>query len=180
MAQLLMEWRNDGVRPAELTFPDGVLLKTLPEIESGVDAWLDIVGYMEQTHTDYTGNYEFYRKVMTEQANYDENKCFFLVVGEKPVATIAVLCDYETKDGYLHMLSMLPECRGKGLGKLLFAVAVNTLKKEGMERAKLSTDDWRIPAIKSYLKNGFTPNLTNQPDYPERWQKIYEIINKPI
>ena len=65
MAQLRMIWKNDGVRPCELVFPDGVELKTLPEIEGGVGAWLDIVGYMESTHTDFTGNYDFYHKVMT-------------------------------------------------------------------------------------------------------------------
>ena len=76
------------------------------------------------------------------------------------------------------MLSSLPEVRGKGLGKLMFAVAIDCLKRENMLSATLTTDDWRIPAIKSYLKAGFRPNLTQQPDYPERWQKIYEIIEK--
>ena len=49
---------------------------------------------------------------------------------------------------------------------------------EGMETARLRTDDWRIPAIKTYLKIGFEPDLTSEPDYKERWEKIFEIIKK--
>ena len=57
-------------------------------------------------------------------------------------------------------------------------IAVWAFKTQGMKTARLRTDDWRIPAIKTYLKAGFTPDITSEPDYKERWEKIFEIITK--
>ena len=67
--------------------------------------------------------------------------------------------------------------RGKGYGTLLNRICEYTLKSEGMESAHLTTDDWRIPAIKSYLRAGFEP-VTMGEDFPERWEKIFEIIKE--
>ena len=75
------------------------------------------------------------------------------------------------------MVACKPEFRGRRLGHLLNDIALYTLKKEGMETAHLTTDDWRIPAIKTYLKAGFTPDLESEPDFRERWDKIHSAIN---
>ena len=63
------------------------------------------------------------------------------------------------------------------MGTLLNNIALWTLKKEGMQTAYLTTDDWRIPAIKSYLRAGFTPDLDTEDDFKNRWNAIYKIIN---
>ena len=42
---------------------------------------------------------------------------------------------------------------------------------------KLKTDDFRIPAIRSYLRFGFQPVLEGE-GMKERWDKIFEIIGK--
>jgi hypothetical protein len=44
-----------------------------------------------------------------------------------------------------------------------------------MQTAFLTTDDWRIPAIKSYIRAGFIPDLSTE-DFKARWEKIYAII----
>ncbi len=58
---------------------------------------------------------------------------------------------------------------------MLNKVAVETLKNEGMETAYLTTDDWRIPAIKSYLRIGFEPDVSTE-DFAMRWEKINEEL----
>ena len=73
------------------------------------------------------------------------------------------------------MVACKESCRGKGIGSLLNQIALYELKKEGMETAYLTTDDWRLPAIKSYLRVGFEPDLSTD-EFRERWKVIYELL----
>ena len=74
------------------------------------------------------------------------------------------------------MVACHEKYRGRGIGTLMNALAVWELKRNGMQTAYLTTDDWRIPAIKSYLRAGFTPD-ENTEEYVERWNAIRKIIN---
>ena len=175
MAQLIMYWKNNHQPARELVLPQNVTVVRLPELEGGVDAWLDIVQY------DLTGtrrDHAYYVSCMVEHPNYKESDCFFLLEDGKPVATITVICDDAKKEGYIHMVGSDPDYRGKGYGTLLNVIAERELKERGMETAYLTTDDWRIPAIKSYLRAGFYPDLDKESDYKERWVKIYEKIGR--
>ena len=172
MPQLKMYWKNDGKAAADVAVPSGCRIVSFTELDDAMDKWLEIVQYgLSNGKQDA----EFYRKVMTANATYSEDRCFFVLENERAVATLAVLCDYEKKEGYIHMVACREDSRGKGYGTLLNRVAEYSLKKEGMQTAFLTTDDWRIPAIKSYLRAGFTPDLSTD-DFKERWEKIYAII----
>ncbi len=173
MKQLIMRWKNDGARQ-EIKLPDGIKIKTFTEIEDAEQAWLHIVSFMGQDAPQVDP--ELYHKVMLSKPHYDENKCFFLVVDGVPAATITVICDPVEKAGLIHMVSCDPNFRGRGLGHLLSTLAVDVLKREGMESAHLTTDDWRLAAIKTYLKAGFVPELESEPDYKERWDNIYREL----
>ena len=167
-----MYWKNDGKAAADVAVPSGCRIARFSELEDAMDKWLEIVQYgLSNGKQDA----EFYRKVMTANVTYSEDRCFFVLENERAVATLAVLCDYEKKEGYIHMVACREDSRGKGYGTLLNRVAEYSLKKEGMQTAFLTTDDWRIPAIKSYLRAGFTPDLSTD-DFKERWEKIYAII----
>ncbi len=52
-----------------------------------------------------------------------------------------------------------PEHKGKGLGMAVCAAATARLIAGGYKEVYLSTDDWRLPAIKVYLKLGYEPML---------------------
>lgn len=179
MKQLIMRWVNDGAE-AEFTLPEGVELLTLSKIEDGVRVWADIVRHMEKEGvTEYPEGYmRFYESVMQNEENYREELCFFLSVRGTPAATFTVICNEESGEGYVHMVALKPEFRGMGLGNLMSRIAVAVLKKEGMTSAYLTTDDWRIPAIKTYLKAGFVPDLTTEEDFPSRWERILSVINE--
>ena len=176
MEQLIMNWTNDGTAAKMPKLPENTEVKNFPNLPNALAAWQDIMVYLARDgQLDTSGDY--YEKNMTQENNYNEDKCFFLLVHGQPAATITVICDHKKKNqGYIHMVACKPEFRGIGLGKVLNDIAVYTLKREGMESAYLTTDDWRIPAIKSYLRAGFTPNLTSEPDFQERWDKIYKLI----
>ena len=174
MEQLIMRWKNDGSEAIAPVFPEGVSLVTYTNLPNAMAEWLDIVRFMGQEEAPARDE-AYYREAM-DYKWYSEDKCFFLTVGGKPAATITVICDKDKRDGYIHMVACKPHFRGKGLGHLLNSVALYTLKTEGMETASLTTDDWRIPAIKTYLKAGFYADLETHPDFPERWEKIMAII----
>ena len=172
MAQLIMNWENDSVEAKEPALPAGVEVKILPKLENALAAWQDIVRYLDENgQLDTSG--EYYKIAMLDYPNYEDELCYFLLVQGEPAATLTVICDYEKKQGYIHMVACKPEFRGRGLGRLLNEIAVYTLKEKKMKTAYLTTDDWRIPAIKSYLRAGFFPDLETEADFKERWEKIY-------
>ena len=76
--------------------------------------------------------------------------------------------------GLMHMLAAKTEVRGPNLG---WAMTTYTLNKLAGELPKenpmvmLKSDDWRLGALKSYLKAGFQPVLFDV-DMEKRWMDI--------
>jgi len=169
---LIMRWTNDGKSAPELVIPENCSIASFTQLEDAMNKWLDIVQY--GLSQGLCGP-EYYKETMLDYPNYTEDKCFFLVENGEAVATLTVVCDYEKKEGYIHMVACKETCRGKGYGTLLNALGIKTLKEEGMETAFLTTNDWRVPAIKSYLRAGFVPDMSTD-DYKERWKIIFENI----
>ena len=59
--------------------------------------------------------------------------------------------------GYIDMLAVRPEYRGRGLGRALLAAALSYFRKEGFERAVLDTSAHRAEATGLFLALGFLP-----------------------
>ena len=177
MEQLKMYWKNDDTEAKKPEFPDGMELVSFSKLENAEREWLDIMSYGSLLPEERDPNVNYYLDSMNLN-HYSDDLCFFIKVNGKCAASITVVCNPESKEGLIHMVGAKPEFRGLGLGNLMCDVALWTLKKEGMKTARLKTDDRRIPAIKSYLKIGFTPDVTSELDYKERWDKIFEIIKK--
>ena len=126
MAQLIMNWKNDGTPKKEIALPDGVVLKRFTETKDAINIWLDIIKYLSsEPIADITQ--EFFNRHMVSLENFEEDKCFFLMVDQKPAATITVVCDYINRHGYIHMVVCKPEFRGRGLGRLMNDIALYTL-----------------------------------------------------
>lgn len=171
--QLIMYWKNDGKKAVAYSLPEGVTVERFTERATALTDWLETVHH---GITHEVRDEAYYKECMLDHTGYNENLCFFIVKDGVAAATITVICDYEKKEGYIHMVACKEQFRGLGFGNLLNEIAVEALKNEGMESAYLTTDDWRIPAIKTYLKYGFTPDISTD-NFKERWDKIYEIIN---
>jgi len=113
------------------------------------------------------------RQKLTQDPRFKAENLFFIT--HKDIA-IASTCAWQSpaqspETGEVHMVGALPEHRGKGLGHLLNALVLHRLKDLGYQKAHLKTDDWRLPAIKTYLDAGFQPLNTHE-SHPERWDKI--------
>ena len=113
---------------------------------------------------------------MVDWPDCREDKTFFIVSDGEAAATLTVVCHPENMEGYIHMVACKEKFRGRGFGTLLNNLALKVLKDEGMETAYLTTDDWRIPAIKSYLRAGFVPVIPDG-DMDARWKAVFEKIN---
>ena len=130
MGQLIMRWKNDGKPDAGFSLPENCTVTTFSRLENAMDHWLDLMQY---GLTEGKRDGAFYREVMTARPNYREDRCFFVLERGTPVATMAVLCDNEKKEGYVHMVACRTEARGKGYGTLLNRIVCRELKNAGME-----------------------------------------------
>jgi len=68
---------------------------------------------------------------------------------------------------------------GKGLGLAVCCAVIRRYIKAGYTRIYLQTDDWRLGAIKTYLKMGFLPFLFDDTMAP-RWKDICEKLTWPF
>ena len=81
--------------------------------------------------------------------------------------------------GILGWLAGDPSHLGKGLGTLAAAQVTNRLSEEGFGRPGLSTDDFRLAAIKIYLHQGWRPYL-HLDDMRQRWTETFERLGKRL
>ena len=160
--------RDDLDDLPEIVIPEGYELRTFRPGDEG--AWCEIMeGSVGQGWTA-----EKCRTQLTEDARFRPENLFFATCDGQPVGSACAwqvdLQDRQT--GRVHMVAVLEEHRGKGLGRLLNAAVLRRLKDLGFHQADLLTDDWRHAAIKTYLSIGFRPRHTHS-THPERWEAVF-------
>ena len=77
------------------------------------------------------------------------------------------------------MVGVMPEHSGYRLGKWVSLAVLYYHRQQGFKCAVLGTDDFRLPAIKTYLNLDFMP-IYVEDDQPERWQVIFEKLKLPF
>jgi len=80
---------------------------------------------------------------------------FVVEEGDKSVGYITTRIDPETKIGWIPNIAVLPEYQGRGIGKALMERALNYLREQGMEMAKIETLEQNEIAKRFYPKIGF-------------------------
>jgi mycothiol synthase len=78
---------------------------------------------------------------------------------------------FGTNSAVLHWVATDPQHAGLGLGSAVSVDALHQGLAEGRDRAFLLTDDFRIAALKTYLRLAFTPVLTHV-SHVDRWRRI--------
>lgn len=156
----------------EIVMPDGYTLRTyLPGDE---EAWAQI---MNTGIGEWTA--EKTREELTSQPQFIAEGLFFVVKDGVPVGSACAwrkTAD-ETQHGYLHMVCVLPEYRGKQLGYILTLAVLQYFRDHGYADVCLDTDDWRVPAIRAYLRLGFVPHYYDD-SHRERWKVIMEKLGE--
>ncbi|MCK9266708.1 GNAT family N-acetyltransferase [bacterium] len=101
----------------------------------------------------------------------------FFIVHKKTNKIVATACaqnyptDIHPQGGVLGWVAVNPEHRGKNFGYIISMKAVERLIQAGYKHIFLQTDDWRLPAIKIYLRMGFEPMYYKQ-DMKPRWATV--------
>ncbi len=113
--------------------------------------------------------------------NPDTDLLFVLDPNGKRVATITACATEDDSEGLIHMVGALPESRGLGLGHCIITKACAMVEERGYKSAMLTTNDFRLPAVKTYLDAGFLPVLWEDPEsnMTERWDKVLADLNYP-
>ncbi|HOA31345.1 MAG TPA: GNAT family N-acetyltransferase [Clostridia bacterium] len=169
--QLKMWWDNTGKEPV-VKLPEGFYIRSY-EGEKDVFKWVEITS-VDLQNTIITVE-DFERDMLNREGVQKEHIYFICFDGEE-VGTVTAIMYPEKKQGYVHMVAVKKEFRGRGLGSALTNLALKVFFDNGMENAYLKTDDFRVPAIRSYLKAGFKPMLYHE-DMEARWRSIMEVCN---
>ncbi len=110
--------------------------------------------------------------------------CWFVVdAPDQPVVATAMgltsASELHPGGAELGWVAAHPDHRGKGLGLAVCAAVTRALLQLGFADIYLLTDDWRLPALKTYLKLGYEPFLF-LPQMRERWQAICSKLSWPF
>lgn len=110
---------------------------------------------------------------LVQREEFDPQGCFFVAVDGIPQGAAAAWQKPEHlgDTGFVHMVGVVPEFRGRGFGRLVTLAVLHWLREQGYRRVILHTDDWRLPAIRSYLSLGFRPVLFND-HHARRWELV--------
>lgn len=117
------------------------------------------------------------RNEITEQERFVPNGFYFATRDGTPVGTACAWRQTvdETEVGYVHMVGVASAHTGHKLGKWVSLAVLIYFRDYGFRCAMLDTDDFRIPAIKTYLNLGFVP-VYIEDEQPKRWQAIFEEL----
>ena len=105
---------------------------------------------------------------------------YFATHRDVPVGTACAWSQsVDEKDaGYVHMVGVVAEHTGHKLGKWVSLAVLFYFRDNGFKCSMLDTDDFRIPAVKTYLNLGFIPVYVEE-GQPERWRDIFEKLKLP-
>lgn len=169
----LRMWRPDIDVPF-FSLPPGYRIRLLADDEG--EAWCACV--LNDMGVDKISQ-ELFKEKMLDDVNVPENS-IFCVEDENhiPLATATAQLKLEGDGPHLHMVGARESARGKGLGLPVCAAVVQKHRDEGRMNCFLSTHDWRLPAVKQYLKLGFSPVL-NHESARSRWAALAKTFHIP-
>ena len=85
----------------------------------------------------------------------------------------------ESLGGELGWVGVDPEFRGQHLSSIVCSAVQERYRREGYTQAYLRTDDYRLPAVKTYLELGWQP-LIDSEVMKKRWEKVCRKLGKTV
>lgn len=157
--------------PAVRPLPDGYVLRAFKEDDN-----------IASLATTLTLSFEdpwSVERVRTDLTEAPDVHAVYVVTWQDTIIATTSSRGYERfpRSGYVHWVGTHPEHRGKGLAPALLARVLQDFVERDYPDAILETDDFRIPAIKTYLKFGFLPvyDVAGE-DHRKRWAEILQKL----
>lgn len=170
--QLCMKRDNLKNLP-DITLPEGYTLRT--SVSDDAANWVHIMD--ESFGGEHT--IEGFCSEMVEHPAYRPDRLFFICGPDgMPCATAGAYRDrggFDDSVGYVHYVGVSTEHLGRKLGYWVSLAVLHKFREEGCTSSFLHTDDFRLPAIKTYLNLGFKPILMHE-NHRERWLEVYWIL----
>ena len=165
MKQLKMYWKV-----TQTEYPEPYRSFTFRKFNNSADdinTWIDICrnGIIRPEEDETCWQHR-----MLDEKDFDPDGIFFALQNGEAVATITAIIHPDTKSGLVHMVAAKPCCRGQAVGSYLNDIAKAYFCENGCEYALLTTDEFRVAAVKSYLRSGFIP-VEYDEGMKERWEK---------
>ena len=172
--QLMMRRPNlDGL--PRLVVPSGYALR--PYRRGDEAAWATIM------NTGIGSDWTAARCVehLTGRPQFRPDGLFFATVRDMAGPAIGSACAWTDQpnvydEGLVHMVCVLPEHRGHGLGRVVTLAVLCYLRQQDFRSAHLRTDDWRLSAIRAYLSLGleplYPPDAAPGDDHRARWAAV--------
>jgi mycothiol synthase len=123
---------------------------------------------------------ELFERIMRADAAFRAERVWFVTFDDIPVATASAYARpaFMPEAGMIHYVATRPAHAGKRLGFAATIAALRHMVTEGWRAAWLSTDDFRLAAIRVYLDLGFQPLLTDD-SHRERWPEVFAGLAAP-
>jgi len=120
------------------------------------------------------------REIM-DRPVFDSKGLYFATYQGTPVGTACAWkkSPDEIEVGYVHMVGVASEHTGHKLGKWVSLCVILYFREHGFKCVMLDTDDFRLPAVKTYLNLGFLPVYVDV-DQPDRWCQVFENLGFPV
>ena len=171
MKQLMME-AITAKRSAERNLPQGYTYQRFDGTQKDIDDWKSIT---EEVFAPEIGKDLCWQLMIEEYPDcIPLQDIHFIANAEgKRVATITTIT-HRDGSGYVHMVQTRASERGKGLGHSMARYALRIFEERGVSNVILTTDDFRLAAIKTYLDAGFQPVIyhDSEMDMKARWEKV--------
>ena len=165
MAQLKMYWLK-GTPVAELELPEGYSISNYKDASDKMP-WVECC--KNGLEADDADESRFDDRITNHDDINMETDVFFIDYEGEHIGTATAVFHPEDNCGELHMVGIRTEFRGKGLGKYLNNVCVKKLANQNVDYIYLTTDEWRMGAVKSYLTAGFVP-VEYDEGMKQRWE----------
>ena len=170
MNQLKMKRNNSPIAAA--SFPEGFYMRAY---QPG-----DGVGWCKCCIDGKLGvdelSEDVFARIMLNDKTVNPANIFFLISPTNEIAG-SVTYQYSPKSdtGTIHMVGIEKSYRGMRLSLPMMLYAMQKILGDGKTTIDLSTDDWRLPAIKTYFNAWFEPDYYSD-DMEERWQRVREQL----
>jgi mycothiol synthase len=163
----------DITDPPTVCLPENYTIRNY--LDGDENAWGEIMSEAFQPYWD-AGKFLIYYK---PHFGFSPERVFFVCHNGRPIGSACAFSwpGLSKDQGYIHMVGVLKEHCGKGLGYWLTVSCLKVFSDQGFSSVMLQTEDFRIPAIKHYLNLGFSPVLIKE-NQREIWAGIFRLIDR--
>ncbi|MBN2548761.1 MAG: GNAT family N-acetyltransferase [Anaerolineales bacterium] len=170
LPQLRMLWHG-GQEPPPVRLPTGYLLRTYrPGDEQPFYALMELAGWPGWDAL----------RLAPWRARMLENGWFMIdhtASGQLVAAAMALtdMGEFGQVGGELGWVAAHPDHRGRGLGLAVSAAATARMIQQGYPYIHLYTEDYRLAALKTYLRLGYRPIIEGA-GMEKRWQMVHSQL----